>query len=162
MFSPAAVQQSTEILWDTYGVPHIFGKDTSSLSHAFGWAQMQSHGNLLLRLYGQARGRSWAEIPESDQWVQTMGMSALRRSGFSQLSRCLRCCQCLCSKHAEQIDDEVKAVLPVDAVDVLAHNQRVLNFTFVVDPESVANIKDNRKSALTRAIAPAHSATGRQ
>jgi len=32
-------------------------------------------------------------------------------------------------KHAEQIDDEVKAVLPVDAVDVLAHNQRVLNFT---------------------------------
>jgi len=24
MFSPAAVQQSTEILWDTYGVPHIF------------------------------------------------------------------------------------------------------------------------------------------
>jgi len=35
MFSPA-VQQSTEILWDTYGVPHIFGKDTSSLSHAFG------------------------------------------------------------------------------------------------------------------------------
>jgi len=47
-------------------------------------------------------------------------------------------------EHAEQIDDEVKAVLPVDAVDVLAHNQRVLNFTFVVDPESVAS-KDNRK-----------------
>jgi len=65
MFSPAAVQQSTEILWDTYGVPHIF-KDTSSLSHAFGWAQMQSHGNLLLRLYGQARGRAaeyWGKIP---------------------------------------------------------------------------------------------------
>jgi len=39
--------------------------------------QMQSHGDLLLRLYGQARGRAaeyWQKYLESDQWVQTMGI----------------------------------------------------------------------------------------
>ena len=57
--STQAIQpRCTEILWDTYGIPHIYGKDTSSAFQAFGWAQMQSHGNLLLRLYGQARGRA--------------------------------------------------------------------------------------------------------
>lgn len=34
----------TEILWDTWGVPHIFGKDIKGVFYAFGWAQMQSHG----------------------------------------------------------------------------------------------------------------------
>lgn len=57
-YTPAQVTKSTEILWDTYGIPHIYGKDVPSAFQAFGWAQMQSHGNLLLRLYGQARGRA--------------------------------------------------------------------------------------------------------
>ena len=43
--------KSTEILWDTYGIPHIYGQDVKSAFRAFGWAQMQSHGNLLLRLF---------------------------------------------------------------------------------------------------------------
>jgi acyl-homoserine-lactone acylase len=38
--------------------------------------QIQSHGNLILRLYGQARGQAaefWGEdYLESDRWVQTM------------------------------------------------------------------------------------------
>lgn len=46
-YSPAVGQKSTELLWDTYGVPHIYGKDAKSLFQAFGWAQMQSQGNLL-------------------------------------------------------------------------------------------------------------------
>lgn len=173
-FSPAAVQQSTEILWDTYGVPHIFAKDASSLSRAFGWAQMQSHGDLLLRLYGQARGRAaeyWGQkYLQSDQWVQTMAIPERAQEWYKAQSPAFRSyldafaagINAYAQEHADLIDDEVKAVLPVDAVDVLAHNQRVLNFTFVVDPESVANIKDNRKPIGSNAwaIAPAHSATG--
>ncbi|MEN6311668.1 MAG: penicillin acylase family protein, partial [Acidobacteriota bacterium] len=45
-----------EILWDTWGVPHIFSKDVRGLFYGFGWAQMQAHGDVILRLYGQARG----------------------------------------------------------------------------------------------------------
>ena len=48
----------TEILWDTWGVPHIYGEDAEGLHYAFGWAQMANHGDLILRLYGQARGRA--------------------------------------------------------------------------------------------------------
>jgi len=39
---------------------------------------MQSHGNLIFRLYGQAQGQTaefWGEdYLESDRWVQTMGI----------------------------------------------------------------------------------------
>src|SRR5688500_10903712 len=40
-----------ELLWDAWGVPHVFAADDVGLFHAFGWAQTHSHGDLLLRLY---------------------------------------------------------------------------------------------------------------
>ena len=73
--SPTKLQQ-TEILWDTWGVPHIYAEDTPSLFYAFGWAQMASHGDLLLRMYGEARGRAseyWGEEHlDADRWLHTM------------------------------------------------------------------------------------------
>ena len=69
------VKKDTEILWDTYGVPHIFADDYNQLFYAFGWAQMRNHGNLMLRLFGQARGQAAEYFGESylvsDQWVHT-------------------------------------------------------------------------------------------
>ncbi len=63
----SAAAGGTEILWDRYGVPHIFAPDHPSLFHAYGYAQMEAHGELLLRLYAQARGRGaefyGAELP---------------------------------------------------------------------------------------------------
>jgi acyl-homoserine-lactone acylase len=50
--------KGTEILWDRYGIPHIFAPDHPSLFYAYGYAQMEAHSELLLRLYAQARGRS--------------------------------------------------------------------------------------------------------
>src|SRR5215469_15685335 len=41
-----------EILWDPFGVPHVFGKDEAGVFYGFGWAQVKSHANLVLRLYG--------------------------------------------------------------------------------------------------------------
>jgi len=73
-----ASTQTTEILWDKWGVPHIFAKSDAAAFYAFGKAQMHSHGDLILRLYGQARGKSseyWGEsFFESDKWVRTMGV----------------------------------------------------------------------------------------
>ncbi len=37
-------------------------------------------------------------------------------------------------EHGDLIDDEVEVVLPVNPEDVLAHLQRLLYFTFVVNP----------------------------
>ena len=67
------VKKNTEILWDTYGVPHIYASDYNQLFYAFGWAQMRNHGNLMLRLFAQARGQAAEYFGEpyliSDQWV---------------------------------------------------------------------------------------------
>ncbi len=49
--------QQAEIIWDTWGVPHIDARDEAGVFRAFGWAQMRDHGDLVLRLYGRARGR---------------------------------------------------------------------------------------------------------
>ncbi len=38
-----------EILWDRYGVPHIFAADRESMFYGQGWAQMQAQANLLLQ-----------------------------------------------------------------------------------------------------------------
>ncbi len=164
--------KSTEILWDTYGVPHIYGKDAQGAFQAFGWAQMQSHGNLLLRMYGQARGRAaeyWGEkYLESDKWVLTMGVPERARSWYSAQSPAFRTyldafamgINAYVKEHADLIEDSVEVVLPVKGEDVLAHLQRVLNFTFVVSPEQVAGVSSPEVKAGSNgwAIAPKHSA----
>jgi len=171
-FSSPLKLKSTEILWDTYGVPHIYGKDTRSAFQAFGWAQMQSHGNLLLRMYGQARGRAaeyWGEeYLESDKWVLTMGVPERAGSWYSAQNRAFRSyldafatgINTYAKEHSDLIDDSVEAVLPVKGEDVLAHLQRVLNFTFVVDPGKVAGVSSQEPKAGSNgwAIAPKRSA----
>ncbi len=58
--APATSAASTEILWDRYGVPHIFAPDHPSLFHAYGYAQMEAHSELLhpaLRAGARSRRR---------------------------------------------------------------------------------------------------------
>src|SRR5262249_1871509 len=72
--------KGTEILWDKYGIPHINAPDHQSLLYAYGYAQMEAHSELLLRLYAQARGRGaefyGADYLEADRWVRTNGIPA--------------------------------------------------------------------------------------
>jgi len=172
--NPAAGLERTEILWDSWGVPHVYGRDAEGLFRAFGWAQMQSHGDLILRLYGQARGRSaeyfGEKYLESDRYVRTMGIPARAREWYEAQNPTMRGyldafaagINTYAKEHAAQINDEVKQVLPVDGVDVLAHVQRVIHFTFVVNPQSVANLSPSRSTAGSNgwAIAPSHSTSG--
>jgi len=70
-FLDLQAQQKPEILWDNYGVPHIYGKTIEDTYFGFGWAQMHNHADLILQLYGTARGRAaeyWGEqFVESDR-----------------------------------------------------------------------------------------------
>jgi acyl-homoserine-lactone acylase len=54
---PAAAAAKNEILWDTFGVPHVYGTSTAAVFHGYGYAQAQSHADEILRLYGESRGR---------------------------------------------------------------------------------------------------------
>ncbi|MDF0552718.1 acylase [Kamptonema sp. UHCC 0994] len=171
-YSFAIDPNRAEILWDTYGIPHVYAQDTKSLFRAFGWAQMQSHGNLILRLYGQARGRAaeyWGEkYLESDRWVRMMGIPIRAESWYDAQNPTFRSyldafaagINSYAEEHGDRIDDELKAVLPINGVDLLAHTQRVLNFTFVVNPQQVKGINDRLLGSNGWAIAPSHSATG--
>ena len=55
--APGLAPAGSEILWDTWGVPHIFAEEAQGLFYGFGWAQAHNHGDLLVQLYAQARGR---------------------------------------------------------------------------------------------------------
>src|SRR5882724_1431154 len=80
-----AAPRGVEILWDKFGVAHVYAPDAEGLFFGYGYAQMQSHGNLVLKLYGESRGRAaeyWGEKSpdpvilngtdnlENDRWVQ--------------------------------------------------------------------------------------------
>ncbi|HEY9665748.1 MAG TPA: acylase [Coleofasciculaceae cyanobacterium] len=173
--SPAISSNRTEILWDTWGVPHIYGKNTPELFQAFGWAQMQSHGNLILRLYGQARGQAAEYFGEkyldSDKYVRTMGIPSRAREWYEAQTPTTRTyldafaagINAYVKEHPTEINDDVKQVLPVDGVDVLAHVQRVIHFNFVTNPQSVANLAPRPSPAGSNAwaIAPSKSASGK-
>ncbi|MEJ2667994.1 MAG: penicillin acylase family protein [Deinococcales bacterium] len=71
----------SEILWDSWGVPHIYAETEADLMYAWGWAQMHSHGDVILEHVGIVRGRAaeyWGEAYlESDRYVWTMGLPQL-------------------------------------------------------------------------------------
>lgn len=173
--SISSAPKNTEILWDTYGIPHIYGNNAQGAFQAFGWAQMQSHANLLLRLYGQARGRAaeyWGEeYLDSDKWVLSMGVPKRAIAWHKAQSAAFRSyikafadgINTYAKQHPDLIDPEVKVVLPVTPEDVLSHLQRVLLFTFVVDPGRVAQMSQTNSAPGSNAwaIAPKRSASGK-
>lgn len=173
--SPAARIDRTEILWDTWGVPHIYGRNPEELFKAFGWAQMQSHGNLILRLYGEARGRAaeyWgAEYLESDKLVRIAGIPSRAREWYKAQSPQFRDyldafaagINAYVKEHGDLIDNKLEAVLPIDGVDILAHTQRLMHFTFLLTGEvNTLNVIGKWQAGSNGwAIAPSHSASGR-
>ena len=169
------VPARTEILWDTWGVPHIFAPNDVQAFKAFGYAQAAGHGNLVLKLYGEARGRAaeyWGEPNlRTDRFVRTMGIPARAERWYQQLEPAYRAnldafaagFNQYAERHGDRIADSVKIVLPVTAQDVLAHGQRVINFLFMffgqVDlPQTMNN--DAPPGSNMWAISPKRSATG--
>jgi acyl-homoserine-lactone acylase len=164
-----------EILWDKWGVPHIFARDSESLFYAFGRAQAHSHGDLILRLYGQARGRAaeyWGKsYLESDRTIRTAGIPDRARRWYGEQSPQFRKyldafaagINDYASEHADRIEPSMRAVLPVTAADVLAHAHRVIHFTFVSNAFALAGRLSQwqSKGSNAWAIAPARSESGK-
>lgn len=151
--APAAAQRGGEILWDTYGVPHIHARTDGQLGYAFGWAQMQAHADLILELYGEARGRSaeyWGDPSGQreamDSWVRRMGVArggarwaAQQAPAFrSYLDAFVQGMNDWAFAHRDQVTDSMEVVLPVTVEDVLAHGQRVITTAFVTSPDRVS------------------------
>jgi acyl-homoserine-lactone acylase len=171
---PRAASPTAEILWDRWGVPHVYAGDEAGLFRGLGWAQAHSHGDLVLQLYGRARGRAaeyWGkDWIESDRWVRTMGVPERARAWYAQQTPAFR--QDLdefaagineyAAAHADRLSESARRVLPVTAIDVVAHTQRVIHFAFVGRPYAMAQARQviGDVGSNAWAVAPSRSASG--
>ncbi|HSJ09392.1 MAG TPA: acylase [Longimicrobiales bacterium] len=169
---PSSLDPRVELMWDSYGVPHIFGDDPAALFYAYGWAQMHSHANLILQLYGQSRGRAaeyWGEtFLESDTWVRTNGIPARADAWLAQqrphaaayLDAFVLGMNAYAARNPDAVGAAFQQVLPLTTADVLAHQQRVLQFTFIANPAiAVGAQRQLQAGSNAWAIAPARSAS---
>ena len=185
----SALAAKPEILWDQYGVPHIFAADRESMFYAHGWAQTQNQANLLLRLYGESRGRAaeyWGEsYLELDRWVQLNGVPERAKVWYEAqdptfrkyLDAFARGINDYAKAHPDAIGPEYRVVLPVSGVDVVGHPLRAVQYMYMASQDrmrrevramdrgaTVAEITERDDVAAgsnTWAIGPSHSASGK-
>lgn len=179
MPGPAVVTEpapSVEILWDVYGVPHIYGQDSESVFFGYGWAQTASHANTVLRLYGEARGRGaeyWGgDYEATTRWLVMNDVPARAQAWYEAYSPQFRAkldafaagMNAYAEAHPEAIDPEVRIVLPVSGIDVVAHAHRLMNFVYVAAPGRVVGEGDppelSEQGSNTWAIAGSRTASG--
>ena len=167
-------QAPVEVLWDTWGVPHVFAADAADLAYGFGWVQARAHGDLVLRLYGQSRGRAAEYCGEEhldlDRWVWTVGIPGRAAAWLEDQDPEMRSFlesfaagfNAYAETYPEAIADDLEVVLPVPPGDLLAQTQRVVHFTFVVDPRTIAGARREleQRGSNAWAVGPERSASG--
>lgn len=169
--TPSALAK-TEILWDTWGVPHVFADDNEGMFYGFGWALATLHGDMMVRNYGTARGRAaeyWgADMVESDRQVHTLRIP--ERAGLwagmqtPEMQRAFKAFVAgindYAMGHLDQIDDTLEQVLPITYEDVFAHQQRsgTLPFAYWLVARDVKAWQE--RGSNTWVIGPTRSASG--
>ena len=161
-----------EILWDRYGVPHIYAQSETDAFRGFGWAQAHSHGDVILRLYGLARGRGaeyWgaAHVAE-DRWTLSHGIPEraaewyrLQTPGFrADLDAFAAGINAYAAAHPDALDSDVRRVLPVTGTDVIAHALRLVNYIYIASPQRALG-EEPAGGSNAWAVAPSRSASGR-
>ncbi len=151
--------------------------DHASLFYAYGYAQMEAHADLLLRLFAQARGRGAEYYGESyladDRWVRTNGIPGKAREWAAQqspefgplLEAFAAGLNGWARENAGALSPAARAVLPVTAADVLAHALRVIHFDWLVNPDRLEMMVKYGDAGRVRgsngwAVAPSRSASG--
>lgn len=169
----SAKYSQTEILWDNYGVPHIYGKSAEELYYALGWAQMNNHADLILKLYAQARGKAseyfGKEYIESDRKILLFDVPGIAGRIYESQDRKYKPCldafvrgvNDFAKKHPEGIDEKLKQILPVSAVDVMAHTIRVISLEFLASGDIYNVQRLTEPGSNSMAIAPSKSKSGK-
>lgn len=169
----------TKIIWDKWGVPHIYAENESDMYYAFGWAQMHNHANHILEMYATARGRAseyyGKEYFRMDQLIHLFSIPDSAAAQYERftgeekqiLDAFVNGVNDYADKHPEDISENAKKVLPVTAIDVLAHGKRVINIEFLGGRDILTGYKeinDDDKSITpgsnSYAVAPSKSESG--
>ena len=169
----AAQKDKTEIIWDEWGVPHIYAQNTEELGFAFGWAQMHSHGDLILELYGKSRGRAaeyWGEDHfENDQMVHTLGYPDLAVEWWENQHPAIKPyavafvkgMNAYAKAHPDKLDKDKKIVLPVENEDLMRHYLFVIYSRFVGGGDLGRSQYWSRRGSNTYAVSAKRSASGK-
>jgi len=169
----AQEKKHAEIKWDKWGVPHISGKTDAEVYYGFGWAQMEAHGNLILKSFGKSRGQSaeyWGgdKNLQSDQLIRKLNVSNRAEQWFDiqtidmklKLSSFVAGMNDYCKNHPEVINEDLRLVLPIRESDPLAKLQvsyHLMVGAFAMQPQA-AQWKTAGSNAW--AIAPSKSESG--
>jgi acyl-homoserine-lactone acylase len=162
----------TQIVWDSWGVPHISANTTEELFFAQGWAQMHNHANLILDLYGSSRGKGaeyWGEGKlQNDILIHTLGFGELAEDWESKqdaevktmYSSFVNGLNAYAEAHPEAIEEKYKMVLPLTTKDLNMHSMYVI-FTRFIAGNDLGLIEEwPDMGSNTYAISPKRSASG--
>ncbi|OYW15848.1 MAG: acylase, partial [Sphingomonadales bacterium 12-62-5] len=143
LLATAAPALADEVLWDSYGVPHIYADSEAGAFKGFGWAQAASHGNVLLRMYGESRARAaeyWgAEHAPLDRYLIAHDAPERSRAWYKAQTPQMRAnldgfaagINAYLAAHPDHVPAELKRVLPITGIDVMAHAHRLMQFLYV-------------------------------
>jgi acyl-homoserine-lactone acylase len=151
---PASAGSPGQILWDTFGIPHIYGPDLQTVVRGYGYAQMENQAETILTNMAAARGRS-AEYfgagaangnVASDVMIRTQGVPQRAEAWLSDGGDFQRAVlqafvdgeNQYATEHGDTIDPAIRRVLPLVPADILADEQRTLQFTFMAQQDNVA------------------------
>ena len=163
--------ETSEILWDTWGVPHIYGKNEQDLFYGMGWAQMHSHGDLLMKLFAEARGEGAKYFGESalalTKNLYTFNIPALGKKYLDLLTpeekmvmdAFVAGINGYAEAHPNHIAENLRGVLPIKVSDVNAHSLRNLFIEFIGNRE-MGTAHSAEIGSNTWAVSPKRSASG--
>ncbi len=164
---------NTEIIWDTWGVPHVYADNVEDLFYAQGWAQMHNHANLILDLYGSSRGKGaeyWGKDKlQNDLLIRTLGFDKLadeweakQESEIkSMYTSFVNGMNAYAQAHPESIEEKNKVVLPLTTKDVNMHGMYIV-FTLFIGGGELGRIQQwPDMGSNTFAVGPKRSASGK-
>src|SRR5258706_9992108 len=133
----------TEITWDSWCVPHIYAPNEEQLFYAQGWSQMQLHGNLVLTLYGRARGRAaeyWGkEFEREARLIHTLGFPELAKTWREKqdprikklITAFVQGMNDYAAQHPAALEKDKQVVLPIVYDDINLHYLSVIYANFM-------------------------------
>ena len=161
----------TRILWDTWGVPHIYAKNEQELFMAMGWAHMHNHGNLILQMFGKSRGKAaeyWGKRHlRNDRLIHSLQFPQLAIQWWKKqnkqqkkyITAFVKGMNQYANTHPKHFEAKNKVVLPITTDDINLHLMFVV-FTRFVGGQELGRVQQWRdKGSNAYAIAPSRSAS---
>jgi acyl-homoserine-lactone acylase len=149
-------QQPGEILWDTYGIPHIYGPDLLTVVRGYGYAQMENQAETMLLKFASARGRSaeyfgagagganvTSDVTTRTEGIPDRAAAWLREGGQFQravVAAFVAGANEYAARHGDTIAPALRQVLPLVPTDVLAAEQQAIQFTFMPAQDRVPDL----------------------